>query len=291
PIVLNVLPPSSDDTPLPQLGAPGGDTEARRRVVGEGFSSDADRSSDGEKQRGWVHSHETTSTVDGPGFRYVVWLAGCHLRCQYCHNPDTWALRHGKQLSAGEVLIDAARFAKYLSMTGGGFTVSGGEPLVQTSFAMQLLRGAKDALKLHTALDTNGYLGDRLSDDDLQAIDLVLLDLKAFDAEQHQRVTGFDNAAILAFARRLAEQDRPTWVRYVLVPELTDGRDDIAKLADFVAPMKNVQRVEVLPFHQMGRNKWHELGLNYRLDETASATEEQANAARNIFRDAGCAVV
>ncbi|MEM8495384.1 MAG: pyruvate formate-lyase-activating protein [Planctomycetota bacterium] len=284
----------SDDTPLPQFGDPGGDTEAQRRVVGGGILSEGSRDrqqdQDPDHQRGWVHSHETASTVDGPGFRYVVWLAGCHLRCQYCHNPDTWALRHGRELTVGEILADAARFANYLAITGGGFTVSGGEPLVQAPFAIQLLRGAKDVLKLDTALDTNGYLGDRLSDDDLDAVDLMLLDLKAFDAEQHRRVTGYDNAEILAFARRLADRGRPTWVRYVLVPGLTDGPEDIARLAGFVAPMENVQRVEVLPFHQMGRNKWHELGLNYPLDATPSATEEQAEAARELFRSAGCTV-
>ncbi|MEM9916017.1 MAG: pyruvate formate-lyase-activating protein [Planctomycetota bacterium] len=239
---------------------------------------------------GWVHSSENASTVDGPGFRYVVWLAGCHLRCQYCHNPDTWAMNHGERRRVEDVVRDVARFAKFLRATGGGFTVSGGEPLVQAPFAFDLMRRVKAELELHTALDTNGYLGARLRDEDLDAVDLMLLDLKAFDAEQHRRVTGFDNADILAFARRLAERGRPTWVRYVLVPGLTDGQDDIAALAEFVAPMAHVERVEVLPFHQMGRAKWQELGEAYPLESTAPATEEQAEAARAIFRDAGCPV-
>lgn len=239
---------------------------------------------------GWVHSHENASTVDGPGFRYVVWLAGCHLRCQYCHNPDTWAVNHGTRRSPAEVIDDVGRFATFLKATGGGFTVSGGEPLVQAPFALALMRRAKAELDLPTALDTNGYLGGRLSDDDLDAVDLMLLDLKAFDPEQHRRVTGFDNADILAFARRLAERDRPTWVRYVLVPGLTDGEGDIAALAEFIAPMKNVQRVEVLPFHQMGRPKWRELGMTYPLESTPSATTQQAAAARDLFRDAGCPI-
>ncbi|MEM6855798.1 MAG: pyruvate formate-lyase-activating protein, partial [Planctomycetota bacterium] len=239
---------------------------------------------------GWVHSSENASTVDGPGFRYVVWLAGCHLRCQYCHNPDTWAVNHGERRSVEAVVRDVARFAKFLRATSGGFTVSGGEPLVQAPFALDLMRRVKAELDQHTALDTNGYLGARLSDEDLDAVDLMLLDLKAFDAEQHRRVTGFDNADILAFARRLAERGRPTWVRYVLVPGLTDGQDDIAALAEFVAPMANVERVEVLPFHQMGRGKWQELGEDYPLESTAPAIKEQADAARAIFRDAGCPV-
>lgn len=239
---------------------------------------------------GWVHSHETTSTVDGPGFRYTVWLAGCHLRCQYCHNPDTWALRNGRHCTTRQVIEDARRFATFLRATGGGFTVSGGEPLVQAPFALDLLRRAKSDLGLHTALDTNGYLGEHLSDDDLADIDLVLLDLKAFDDAQHRRVTGQSNEAILAFARRLADLHRPVWVRYVLVPGLTDDHADIDALGAFVAPMTNVERLEVLPFHQMGRAKWAQLGEQYPLADTPPASPEQAAEAVARFRAAGCAV-
>ncbi|MEM9419707.1 MAG: pyruvate formate-lyase-activating protein [Planctomycetota bacterium] len=240
---------------------------------------------------GWVHSQENASTVDGPGFRYVVWLAGCHLRCQYCHNPDTWAVNHGRRQSPAEVVADAGRFASFLRSTGGGFTVSGGEPLVQAPFALELIRRVRSELGLHTALDTNGYLGERLTDEDLDDIDLILLDLKAYDAQQHRKVTGFDNAEILDFARRLSESNRPAWIRYVLVPGLTDGAEDIKALADFVAPMSNVERVEVLPFHQMGRDKWRGLDMNYPLAETPAATPAQAEAAASLFKAAGCTVV
>lgn len=239
---------------------------------------------------GWVHSHDAASTVDGPGFRYTVWLAGCHLRCQYCHNPDTWALHHGSRRTAAQVIDDARRFAIFLRATKGGFTVSGGEPLVQAPFAMDLLRRAKSDLDLHTALDTNGYLGDRLSDDDLADIDLVLLDLKAFDDAHHRRVTGQGNEAILAFARRLADLGRPVWVRYVLVPGLTDDSADIEALGAFVAPMANVERLEVLPFHQMGKAKWAQLGEPYPLADTPPASPEQAADAVARFRAAGCTV-
>ncbi|GAB4548938.1 MAG: pyruvate formate-lyase-activating protein [Phycisphaerales bacterium] len=239
---------------------------------------------------GWVHSHETASTVDGPGFRYTVWLAGCHLRCQYCHNPDTWGLHHGTRMTTDEVIDDARRFASFLRATKGGFTVSGGEPLVQAPFALDLLRHAKNDLGLHTALDTNGYLGDRLSDGDLRDIDLVLLDLKAFDDTQHRLVTGHGNEAILDFARRLADLGRPVWVRYVLVPGLTDDGADIDALGAFVAPMANVERLEVLPFHQMGKVKWTQLGEHYPLADTSPATPEQAAEAIARFRAAGCAV-
>lgn len=280
---------------LPQAGARSaactarpcaGDDAAQNAPV-----SDAIDAEDGaDAATGWVHSHETASTVDGPGFRYTVWLAGCHLRCQYCHNPDTWALRNGSRRTAETVIDDARRFATFLRATGGGFTVSGGEPLVQAPFAMELLRRAKGDLGLHTALDTNGYLGDHLTDDDLADIDLVLLDFKAFDDAQHRRVTGHGNRGILAFARRLADMDRPVWVRYVLVPGLTDGHADIDALGAFVASMSNVERLEVLPFHQMGRSKWAQLGVPYPLADTPPASPEQAAEAVARFRAAGCTV-
>ncbi len=239
---------------------------------------------------GWVHSRETASAVDGPGFRYVVWLAGCQLRCLYCHNPDTWAVARGQRMTDDAVLADVASFRAFLSATGGGFTISGGEPLVQHAFAMQLIRRARRELTLHTALDTNGYLGERLSDDDLANIDLVLLDLKAYHNALHQRVTGVDNTPILRFAQRLDTLRRPTWVRFVLVPGLTDDADDIAALASFVAPLRSVERVEILPFHQMGRPKWHQLNKPYTLQETPTPHAEQVEAARSIFQSAGCIV-
>ncbi|MBB6428202.1 pyruvate formate-lyase-activating protein [Algisphaera agarilytica] len=240
---------------------------------------------------GLLHSYENASTVDGPGFRYVVWLMGCHLRCQYCHNPDTWPVNRGQPHTVEQIVADVAKYAQFLKATKGGFTVSGGEPLVQAPFAIELLRAMKTELGLHVAMDTNGYLGHRLSDEDLEDVDLFLLDLKAFDAEHHRVVTGHDNTDILNFARRLAERQRPAWVRYVLVPGLTDGAEDIEALAEFVAPMSNVERVEVLPFHQMGRDKWKKLDLDYPLADTPAATPDQAKAAIEIFRAAGCPVV
>ncbi|MEO0531473.1 MAG: pyruvate formate-lyase-activating protein [Planctomycetota bacterium] len=240
---------------------------------------------------GYVHSHENASAVDGPGLRYVVWLVGCLLRCKYCHNPDTWkGPPNGTRQSPEDVLADVERYAPFLRSAGGGFTLSSGEPLLQAPFAMRLFRGAK-RLGLHTALDTNGFLGGFLTDDDLAEIDLVLLDLKAFDAEQHRRVTGAGNKPILAFARRLAELGRPTWVRFVLVPGLTDVPDDLHQLAEFVAGLSNVERLEVLPFHQMGEPKWKQLGVDYPLKGVSAATDEQAEVTRDLFRVAGCPVV
>ncbi|HMQ29865.1 MAG TPA: pyruvate formate-lyase-activating protein [Chloroflexaceae bacterium] len=224
---------------------------------------------------GYIHSFTTASAYDGPGLRTVVWTAGCQLRCQYCHNPDTWHLKCGRRVSVADMVARVAQYGPFMRATGGGVTVSGGEPLVQAPFVMGLLRGCKE-LGLHTALDTNGALGERLGDEDLRAIDLVLLDIKSWDPATHRAVTGADVAPVLRFARRLAELGRPAWVRFVLVPGLTDDPANLAGLAGFVAGLGNVERVEVLPFHQMGRPKWAELGLDYaRLSYSRHGREER----------------
>jgi pyruvate formate lyase activating enzyme len=241
-------------------------------------------------REGFVFSRDCASAVDGPGLRYVVWLRGCLMRCQYCHNPDAWQPPHADQRkSVEQVLADVQPYRDFLRAAGGGFTVSGGEPLVQAPFAMNLLRGAR-GLGLPTALDTNGYLGATLKDEDLADIDLVLLDLKAFDDELHRRVTGVTNGPVLEFARRLADLARPVWIRFVLVPGLTDDACDIRRLAMFAASLANVERLEVLPFHQMGRRKWRDLNLAYPLEATPASTHDQAEAARAVFREAGCVV-
>jgi pyruvate formate lyase activating enzyme len=237
---------------------------------------------------GYIHSYTTGSAYDGPGLRTVVWTTGCHLRCMYCHNPDTWHLKAGRQVPAGEVVEEAARHARFMAATGGGVTVSGGEPLVQAAFTLAILRGCK-ARGMHTALDTNGFFGDRVSDADLAAADLVLLDIKSWDPATHRRVTGAEVAPVLAFARRLAYLERPVWVRYVLVPGLTDDPANVGGVAELVAGMPNVRRVEVLPFHQLGRHKWEELGRAYPLAETPAATAAQAAAAAAIFQARGVA--
>lgn len=239
---------------------------------------------------GYIHSYTTGSAYDGPGLRTVVWTSGCHFRCVYCHNPDTWHLKAGRRVTASEVVEEAARHARFMTATGGGVTVSGGEPLVQAPFTLEILRGCK-ARGMHTALDTNGFFGERVSDDDLALADLVLLDIKSWDPATHRRVTGVEVGPVLAFARRLAFLERPVWVRYVLVPGLTDDPQNVDGVAELVAGMPNVKRVEVLPFHQLGRHKWEELGRAYPLADTPAASAQQAAAAAAIFRARGVAAV
>ncbi|MCZ8149331.1 MAG: pyruvate formate-lyase-activating protein [Roseomonas sp.] len=240
-----------------------------------------------EQTFGWVHSYETGSTVDGPGVRVMLFMSGCFLRCQYCHNPDTWKLKDGTRVELSHAIHRLRDFAPALRAMGGGLTISGGEPLVQVGFTKGLFAAAKQ-MGLHTALDTSGFLGHRADDDYLRHVDLVLLDIKSGDEDTYRRVTGVEQRPTLRFAERLAEMGKPVWIRFVLVPGLTDDPANIAKVARFVAPMKNVEWVEVLPFHQMGAFKWKALGLDYRLDDTPTPTPAQVDAALAIFRDAGC---
>lgn len=235
---------------------------------------------------GFIHSEQTGSALDGPGLRTVVWLTGCGFRCLYCHNPDTWKLHSGRRVHADDLVADISRYASFMARSKGGVTISGGEPLVQHGFCLNVLRRLH-AVGVHTALDTNGYLGDRLSDADLQAIDLVLLDLKSWDDKLHLHVTGQHPAPVHRFARRLRDLGRPAWVRFVLVPGLTDAPDNVAALASFCGELSNVERVEVLPFHQLGRFKWHELGQAYALEALEAPSEASVAAAREAFRQRG----
>jgi pyruvate formate lyase activating enzyme len=235
---------------------------------------------------GFLHSFTTGSTVDGPGVRVVAWTTGCMWRCLYCHNPDTWAMSNGMPVTVERAAAELRKYRHGLNVMSGGFTLSGGEPLMQHRFAVKLCAAAR-AMGIHTAVQTNGHDGDKLSDAELEAIDLILLDLKMWDSQQHRRLTGMDNDRTRAFARRLAANHRPVWVRFVLVPGLTDGADDIKRIATFVAELRNVQRVDVLPFHQLGRYKWKELGLAYELEQTQPPIAEAVAAAASLFRAEG----
>jgi pyruvate formate lyase activating enzyme len=237
-------------------------------------------------EMGFLHSFTTGSAVDGPGVRLVAWTAGCQFRCLYCHNPDTWNMMNGLAVPLDRAIAELKKYRHGLKIMSGGFTLSGGEPLMQDRFAVRLFTAAK-AMEVHTALDTNGFLGERLSDEELEQIDLVLLDIKSWDPVRHQHVVGKDVAPTLNFARRLAEGKRPMWLRYVLVPGLTDDEGDIDKLAAFAAGLGNVQRVDVLPFHQMGRYKWERLGLNYTLNDIRPPAQDLVKRVCEQFRAMG----
>ncbi|GII04418.1 pyruvate formate-lyase-activating protein [Planobispora takensis] len=215
---------------------------------------------------GSVHSWDISTGVDGPGTRFVVFTAGCPLRCLYCHNPDTWQQRRGTPATVDELVARAARYRRFIEVAGGGVTVSGGEPLQQPAFTGEFLRRCRE-MGLHTALDTSGFLGHRATDAMLADTDLVLLDIKSWDPQIYRRVTGNDLAPTLRFARRLAELGRPAWVRFVLVPGLTDQEENVDGLAAFVATLPNVEHVDVLPYHRMAEGKYAKLGLRYPLPD------------------------
>jgi len=235
---------------------------------------------------GFLHSFTTGATVDGPGVRVVAWTAGCMWRCLYCHNPDTWTMSNGMPVTVARATAELRKYRRGLKVMSGGLTISGGEPLMQHKFVMKVFAAAK-GLGIHTALDSNGYYGDRLSDADLQQIDLVLLDLKTFDPDRHHRLTGMAVGPTHDFARRLANQGRKIWVRYVLVPGLTDDPEDMGKTAAFAASLGNVERVDVLPFHQMGRFKWKALGREYPLEHVEPPSTDTVDRACAVFRATG----
>lgn len=257
-----------------------------RMNLGRSLSDSDVRTALATGDMGFLHSFTTGSTVDGPGVRVVAWTTGCQFRCLYCHNPDTWNMTNGIPVTIGRATEELRKYRVGLKVMSGGFTLSGGEPLMQDRFAVKLLQAAQ-AMGIHTALDTNGSLGNRLSDDELKTIDLVLLDIKSWDNERHRQLTGMEVGLVLDFARRLAAKKRPMWVRYVLVPGLTDDIGSIAEIARFAAGLGNVERVDVLPFHQMGRFKWKELNLNYRLNDTQPPSPEVVEQACGRFRAEG----
>ena len=233
-----------------------------------------------------VHSWEMVTAVDGPGTRMTLFLTGCPLRCQYCHNPDTMEMRTGTLERVEDVVKRITRYKRDFQVTGGGLTISGGEPLFQLAFTRRVLAEVH-AAGIHTAIDTSGFLGARLSDEDLENIDLVLLDVKSGDEKTYREVTGQPLQPTLDFGARLAALDKPVWVRFVLVPGLTDDPENVARVADIVAGWPNVQRVEVLPFHNMGADKWRELGIRYNLENTKPPTSRSLKETCQAFRDRG----
>jgi len=235
---------------------------------------------------GFMHSFTTGSTVDGPGVRLVGWTAGCQFKCRYCHNPDTWNMINGMPVTIERAVEEIGKYRHGLKIMNGGFTLSGGEPLLQDRFAARLFTAAQE-MGIHTAVDTNGYVAERLTDDELQKIDLVLLCIKSMDQDKHRDLVGKELGPSLDFARRLSVLNRPMWLRYVLLPGWTDGEKDVEQMADFVSGLGNCERVDILPFHQMGRFKWEKLGLNYTLGEAEAPSAKTIERVCEQFRAAG----
>jgi len=236
---------------------------------------------------GYVHSYETSSRYDGPGLRVVLFVSGCLLRCSYCHNPDTWHLKDGTYITAQQVIHRLGEFAPALRQLNGGLTISGGEVMVQLAFTRRILAAAKH-LGLHTAIETSGFLGDRCDRDYLNQIDLVLLDIKSGNPDTYRTATGRDLKPTLRFAERLAAIGKPVWVRFTLVPGLTDDPENVDAIARFVAPMKNVEWVEVQPFHQLGGFKWKAMNIEYKHANTSPPSRELIDRVLEQFRAAGC---
>lgn len=224
-----------------------------------------------------VHSWELVTSVDGPGTRMTLFLAGCPLRCQYCHNPDTWRQRDGELTAIDDIVARLRRYLPVFRATGGGLTISGGEPLQQAAFVTRLARAAAE-MGVHVALDTSGNLGRAASDGLLDDLSLVLLDVKSGLPATYRAVTGRELQPTIEFGDRLAERGVPAWIRFVLVPGLTDAPENVDAVAGIVARWPNVQRVEVLPFHQMGTSKWERRGIAYPL--AGRATPDEALLAR-----------
>ena len=258
--------------------------------LGKGMPESDVRTALSTGDMGFLHSFTTGSTVDGPGVRVVGWTTGCHWRCLFCHNPDTWTMTNGIPVTLARATEQLRKYRYGLKMMSGGFTLSGGEPLMQDRFVVKLFTATK-AMGIHTALNSNGSLHGRLTDAELDQIDLVIMDIKTWDPERHRNLTGMDNAATLDFARRLANRRKALWLRFVLIPGLTDNDDDIAQIARFAASLGNVERVDVLPFHQMGRFKWKELKLNYALNDVQPPSQQAVERACALFRAEGLKTV
>lgn len=242
---------------------------------------------------GKIHSIETCGTVDGPGIRYVVFTQGCPLRCIYCHNPDTWPGKSDKmiEMSVEELMNDVIKYKSYFQFSGGGITITGGEPLMQTKFCLEVFKACKKE-GIHTTLDTSGcyVLNDEIKEL-LSYTDLVLLDIKSMNAQVFEEVAGIKIDNTLKFAEYLSEQDIKAWIRLVQVPGYTDNIDDVHALAKYVSQFKNMEKFSVLPLHHLGAYKWPEMGLEYQLWDVTEPTHDEAEKLREVFRSYGLNVI
>ena len=229
-----------------------------------------------------VHSIESFGTVDGPGIRFVLFLQGCHLQCKYCHNRDTWDMNGGEYKSLDDIFEKILKYKNYI-YPNGGVTVTGGEPLLQVKFLIELFEKLKKE-NIHTCIDTSGMV--TLTPDIkklLSLTDLVLLDIKHINSDRCKNLVGFGNEKELAFARYLSDNNIHMWIRQVLVPGYTDDKDDLLKLKNFISTLKTVQKVELLPYHNLGRYKWEKLGITYPLEGVSPASDEDVEKAKNIL--------
>ncbi len=233
---------------------------------------------------GNIHSIETFGTVDGPGIRMVVFMQGCIMRCMYCHNPDSWSIVNNKQYSIDDILSKYDNIKEFLKT--GGLTLSGGEPLLQIDFCINLFKQAK-LKNIHTTLDTSGILFNDISIDKINNLlkytDLVLLDIKHINDEEHKKLTGFSNKNVLDFALYLSQINKPVWIRHVVVPDITFNENYLKQLGKFLSQLKNVKALDVLPYHNMAIEKYKKLNLEYKLKDTKPLTKEEAVIARNII--------
>jgi pyruvate formate lyase activating enzyme len=234
------------------------------------------------QKTGFVHSMYAGGMVDGPGIRTVVFLSGCHLRCKYCHNPDTWSLRSGEETTVDAVLTEVQKYRSYYRSGGGGISISGGEPLNQVDFVRELLLACR-ANGVHSVLDTSGHAPPAQVKSLLPLVDLLLLDIKTINADGYLALTGQPIAPTLATLELSRQMGVPVWVRYVLVPGLTDDEKDLAEMGRFLKSYANVKKIEVLPFHKHGEPKWEELGLQYELTNTPAPTSEQVKKAASYL--------
>ncbi len=234
--------------------------------------------------KGRIHSFESFGTVDGPGVRFVIFLQGCPLRCKYCHNPDTWSFKEGKEYSVEEVVKEVLKYKNYIK--NGGVSITGGEPLAQMEFVIALCSQLK-ALNIHTCVDTSGiyYREDDAHYDALLSVcDLFLLDLKHIDNEVHKRLTGAENTNVLKFAKYLDAHHKPVWIRHVLLDQYTNVEDYLKQTHDFIHTLTNVERIEVLPYHTLGVSKYEQMGLEYPLQGQNAPSKEDVERANEILK-------
>lgn len=230
-----------------------------------------------------IHSIESFGTVDGPGIRFVIFMQGCGLKCKYCHNRDTWDVNGGKLISADELLDKIEKYKSYILPSGGGVTVTGGEPLLQVKFLITLFKELKNR-NIPTAIDTSGMVDITYDIKELLSLtDLILLDIKHINDEKCKELVGFSNKKELEFARYLSDNNIPVWIRQVIIPGITDNENDLLELKKFISSLKNVQNIELLPYHELGKSKWENLGLEYELEGVCSATSKDIEKAKKIL--------